>query len=475
MITITIGDKKLSFNNVYYVNGETGSDTSDGKSKKTALKKFETAVGKCIDGDAIYLMGLIPVDTILTLTKEISVIGEGSTSILQGGASVELLAEKKIIFYRAIIKNFMRFANTAPVSQLTFHNCVFQDFAGNASFGNHSFSDNGNSLGYEFNNCSFIGAHSSKFYSFNTSTIPILKATKCTLSNSSFTLTAFTGRVNYTNQSTDNKMSVVLGNDFKAEDGYGIWSGDFSWAISSRLNRILFQSDNKLYSLQSDNKIYETKMTSNVLPSPLRSVASAESEASYAAWKAFNGSNLTAMDSWRTSTNIRTGWIRLDFGVPTKANRLILTSPNDSSVIPAMAKDLVVEGSDNTSAFTTIKALTNQTWGINETRIYEFDSPVEYRYYRINVSKTHRLSDGGETSGTLALGEILYAYNVPYTLREFPNASADNFVKYGMDTIVNTEKPIGTKEYVLQDTVSENEQGLWTAQIDKKPLSIRFN
>ena len=69
MVTIAIGGKELDFNNVYYVNGEVGSDSNDGKSKKTALKKFDAAIGKCIDGDAIYLTGLTPVTTTFTVTK----------------------------------------------------------------------------------------------------------------------------------------------------------------------------------------------------------------------------------------------------------------------------------------------------------------------------------------------------------------------------------------------------------------------
>lgn len=474
MITITIGDKKLSFNNVYYVNGETGDDTNNGQSKETALKKFETAIGKCIDGDAIYLTGVTTVATAITATKEISVIGEGLTSILQGGANVEFIIEKKATFYRAIIRGFMRFVNSTSTSQFIFHNCVLQDFAGNSSFGNHSFSDNGNSLGYTFNSCSFVGTHSSKFYSFNTSTSPILKATKCTISNSAFSLTAFTGRAKYTNQSVDNKYSAVLDVDFKAEEGYGVWSGEFSWAISSRLNRILFQSNNKVYSLQSNNTIYETKMTSNVLPSPLKSSASAEPHTSYPSWKAFNGSNLTALDSWRSATNARDGWIQLDFGVVTKVNRLMLSSPNDTSIVPAMAKDFVVEGSNDASTFIPIKSLTGQTWSVNETKVYDFDHPVEYRYYRINISKTHRLSDGSETSGTLAIGEILYSYVAPNAIREIPKISADNFIQYGKREIDEFEKIIDTKQYILQDTISENEQGLWTIQLNRKPLSIKF-
>lgn len=236
----------------------------------------------------------------------------------------------------------------------------------------------------------------------------------------------------------------------------------------------ILSSKGRFYSLLSRDKVYETKMTSNSLPAPLKSVASTEPDTNYASWKAFNGFNNTVMDSWRAATNIRTGWIRLDFGVATKVNGVMLTSPNDSGASPAMAKDFVVEGSNDASTFIPIKSFTNQTWSINETKAYKFDKPVEYRYYRINVSKTHRLPDGSETSGTLAIGEILYFYDAPYTMRELPTPTVDNFIKYGMNAIDDIEKGIGEKQYVLQDTVSENERGLWTTQLDRKPLSIKF-
>lgn len=270
--------------------------------------------------------------------------------------------------------------------------------------------------------------------------------------------------------SATDKITANFGNTafkYQIPDGYE--------SYNQNINRILFQKNDKFYSLKSNSIIHVTNMTSNALPSPLKSLASAESEANYAAWKAFNGSNLTAMDSWRTSTNIRTGWIRLDFGVSTKVNKLTLTSPNDSSVIPAMPKDFIIEGSNDTSTFTPIKSFTGQTWGVNEAKVYEFDSLVEYRFFRISVSKTHRLSDGSETSGTLAIGEILYSYDAPHTIREFSAPTVNNFVEYGVDLIDGLEKGINEKQYVLQDTVSENEQGLWTVQLNRKPLSIRFD
>jgi len=267
-------------------------------------------------------------------------------------------------------------------------------------------------------------------------------------------------------------ITVNFGNEpfkYSIPDGHKAYADQYT-------DKTLFQKNGKMYALQSNNKVYETKMTSNSLPAPFKSVASSEPDANFASWKAFNGINTTAMDSWRAATNIRIGWIRLDFGDIAKVNGVMLTSPSDSGVTPAMAKDFVIEGSNSTSlnTFIPIKSFTGQTWGANETKVYRFDSPVEYRYYRINVSKTYRLADGSETSGTLAIGEILYFYDAPYAIREFSAPTVDNFIKYGIDVADDIEKRIGEKQYVLQDTVSENELGLWTTQLDRKPLSIKF-
>ncbi|MCK1987268.1 hypothetical protein MPH48_04025 [Lysinibacillus fusiformis] len=53
----------------------------------------------------------------------------------------------------------------------------------------------------------------------------------------------------------------------------------------------------------------------------------------------------------------------------------------------------------------------------------------------------------------------------------------DDFIKYGFGYgyIENLNKPIDKTCYVLQETVSQNEQGFWTKQTNKKPLSISFN
>ena len=57
---------------------------------------------------------------------------------------------------------------------------------------------------------------------------------------------------------------------------------------------------------------------------------------------------------------------------------------------------------------------------------------------------------------------------------EIPILSKDNFINYGKG-LENFSKIFKEKKYVLQNEVSENEEGLWTTKLDRKPLSISFN
>ena len=54
------------------------------------------------------------------------------------------------------------------------------------------------------------------------------------------------------------------------------------------------------------------------------------------------------------------------------------------------------------------------------------------------------------------------------------NSSKQNFLNYGMNTTTSLDGVFISKKYVLQDTVSENEDGLWTTQLNRKPLSIKI-
>lgn len=66
------------------------------------------------------------------------------------------------------------------------------------------------------------------------------------------------------------------------------------------------------------------------------------------------------------------------------------------------------------------------------------------------------------------------SHNNELALIQFPINSIDNFIRYNGENIININQIIKKKLYVLQDTVSENEEGLWTTQLDRKPLNLSF-
>lgn len=50
----------------------------------------------------------------------------------------------------------------------------------------------------------------------------------------------------------------------------------------------------------------------------------------------------------------------------------------------------------------------------------------------------------------------------------------DKFVKYGMNSITEFDSLLTSKNYILQNSVNKDENGLWEQELSRKPLSIKF-
>ncbi|MEQ6355280.1 SPRY domain-containing protein [Lysinibacillus sp. M3] len=237
---------------------------------------------------------------------------------------------------------------------------------------------------------------------------------------------------------------------------------------------VLLQSNNKIYSLESIDKWYETKMTSNNSPVPLVASASSSYSTDYLPWRAFDGSLVDLPNGgnncWLTSNRVLTGYIQLDFGKNTNISGFSLTPRQNSDVavgINCMPKNFTFLGSDDGINYSVINEYKNESWTHHtQERTFTFKKPVSYRYYKLDVKEIN--------GGTLyvAIGEIKFLK--PMIINELPIASMKNFVNYGQTSLLNLSLPITTKNYTLQDIVSKNGQGLWTAKLDRKPLSISF-
>lgn len=247
----------------------------------------------------------------------------------------------------------------------------------------------------------------------------------------------------------------------------------YNEVIDPIANKILLLSNEKTYSLQPKETVYKTKMTSNTSPSPMVASASSVANTGNLAYKAFNDSNSTtdAYDIWASLLNQTSGWLQLYFGSKKMFNAFKITSrafiDNSKDYITASPKNFTMQGSNDGINFVDISEVFDETnWSANETRLFMIKNPNYYSYYRLNITTVN--------GGKYVFVALLEFLNVN-SISEIPNHSEQNFIKYGASRIDNLEIIQLSKYYILQDTVSENEEGLWTTQLDRKPLSIGFN
>lgn len=135
------------------------------------------------------------------------------------------------------------------------------------------------------------------------------------------------------------------------------------------------------------------KMTSNTTPTPY--VASASSvygnEARYYAYRAFNGTSVDANDAWLSAGIATPQYIMLDFGTPTTVDTvtMLINNPNASTVAP---KDFTVQGSNNGTDFTIIKAFSETSWTSNVLKTLQLGASVTYRYFKVNITSNNGYS-----------------------------------------------------------------------------------
>lgn len=232
---------------------------------------------------------------------------------------------------------------------------------------------------------------------------------------------------------------------------------------------ILLQSNNKIYSLDSIDTWYETNMTSNTAPSPYVASASSSQSATFPAWKAFDGkiSPVDTANSWSATTTLRNGWLQLDFGKKVTTNRISLTVLEYTT----SPKDFQILGSDDASTWTTLLDIKDMNWQqyiSNETKEFIFNKIADNRYYRMNITTV------SSASKQPMVTELKYGLLIK-EVSQLPSINKNNFINYGKTEFVTLGYIADTKNYILQDKVSENEEGLWTTKLDRKPLSISFN
>lgn len=241
------------------------------------------------------------------------------------------------------------------------------------------------------------------------------------------------------------------------------------------VNKMLLQSSAKDYALKTINNLYETKMTANNTPSPLVASASSVYSTTYPAWRAFDGIydvSGTSATAWVSANNVTTGDITLDFGTNKKVSKVSIAPRNfTTDGIYNVPKDFIVQGSYDGVTYFNLKEFKNQKeWALGQLTHFNLYSHFNYRYYRVKINAI----TGGGTSNYIAIGQIVFSYDENMLLN-LPIINVKNFTQYDINGELIIAEHMNKKGYILQDAVSENEQGLWTAQLNRKPLSIKFD
>ncbi|MBC2580008.1 hypothetical protein [Clostridium sp. DJ247] len=175
-VSIKINQTTLNYNNIYYVNSVTGLDTNNGTSSSSPFKTVTKAYNSCIDGDAIYLIGVTGAnynDFTSAITKQIDIIGDGVLSQITGASNTAFFSSSTknvnlyrvniygqelfrgstgtvYNFYNCIVKlNYCLVGYDASAGVYKFYNCIL-DARGLTTYG--LYRDNAT-----FTNCLFIG------------------------------------------------------------------------------------------------------------------------------------------------------------------------------------------------------------------------------------------------------------------------------------------------------------------------------
>lgn len=150
-------------------------------------------------------------------------------------------------------------------------------------------------------------------------------------------------------------------------------------------------------------------MTGNSTPPPYVVVASSEYNSTYAAWKAFNGTNLSATDSWGSIYDgTKAGWIKIYCGGRSARVSSYSITSRAEVADGAAPSSFYLEGSNDDNAWIQLDYRENQIgWGINEKRTYynniRFGS---FKYYRLRA-----LSNNG--GNNIAIGMLELFLSLP--------------------------------------------------------------
>lgn len=239
------------------------------------------------------------------------------------------------------------------------------------------------------------------------------------------------------------------------------------------LNKLLFlKNDDKAVAINQkevSEKTIVPEMTSNTVPSGIAS-ASSIYNATYNAWKGFSTSGSGYEGCWESLNKNMPQWLAYQFPTSKVISKYSVQGVDISATgANRNPKDWTFEGSNDGANWTVLDTQTNQiNWNQNEKREFLIENVNSYLHYRIFITA----NNGGDYTliNVLHLHELINKANI----NQLPFHSEQNLINYGASSPVRLDGVFTDKHYTLQDVVSESSEGLWTTQVNKKPLTIKF-
>jgi hypothetical protein len=128
--------------------------------------------------------------------------------------------------------------------------------------------------------------------------------------------------------------------------------------------------------------LYTNGMTANIMPDGNIAFASSEMTGNNA-YKAFDGNQL---DSFWSTNNIVTGYLKRKYPLSFKTNQYSITSRNYAGVENRAPKNWTLEGSNNGSTWDIIDTQTNITFNMGEKKTFNIFPVNTYNEYRLNIT-----------------------------------------------------------------------------------------
>ena len=236
--------------------------------------------------------------------------------------------------------------------------------------------------------------------------------------------------------------------------------------------KILLLSNEKTYSIEiggyTENVV--PKMTSNTAPSGVVSASSFFSGDN--PFEVFDRDATDSRSIWYASDNrpVDGHWIKYDFGINNEKRivKITLVGETVTGLGGYGLKNFKLFGSNDDVNFVELYSGTNPN--SNEKVEHVFTNKNKYRYYRLNTLDSH--STKYPSRNVVKEWEMM---EYIFEINQLPSHSEQNLIKYGIDSPVQVDGICNGKNYILQDTVSEDVDGLWKTQITRKPLSIKFD